>query len=211
MNENVESLEDQSQADSLELLSLPTLLKELTPSEQTTPSRQWRVHLSKRVNVDAMPPSSTANPPHPELYPHLSEQWGRVLKRTARTAPFPLPLGFRLYLDRFQVLQKFEGVVQSVTENSFVARLTDKTHDEHEEAEFHLEEVSPGDRNLVMPGAEFYWVIGREVKPYGQISRSSILRFKRIPAWSNEEVEQAKAEAETFLSFVDLDAGNDPS
>jgi hypothetical protein len=109
------------------------------------------------------------------------------------------------------VLQKFEGVVQSVTENSFVARLTDKTHDEHEEAEFHLEEVSPGDRNLVMPGAEFYWVIGREVKPYGQISRSSILRFKRIPAWSNEEVEQAKAEAETFLSFVDLDAGNDPS
>lgn len=112
----------------------------------------------------------------------------------------------------FDVLQKFEGTVQSVQGDSFVARLIDKTNSEpEEEAEIPLAEIMPGDRDLVKPGAVFYWVIGYRREEYGQLSRSSMIRFQRLPSWSAAEVERAKKAAETFLSFLDLDRANNPA
>lgn len=112
----------------------------------------------------------------------------------------------------FDVLQKFEGTVQSVQGDSFVARLVDKTNSvPEEEAEIPLAEIMPGDRELVKPGAVFYWVIGYRREDHGQLSRSSMIRFQRLPSWSPAEVERAKEAAETFLSFLDLERANNPA
>jgi hypothetical protein len=114
--------------------------------------------------------------------------------------------------DNFDVLQKFEGTVVSITNDSFIARLVDNTHGGlEEEAEIPLAEVTCGDRELVEPGAMFYWVIGYRREAYGQISRSSVIRFKRVPSWSDADIERAKKEAETFLSFLDLDKAKNPA
>ncbi|HAB15370.1 MAG TPA: hypothetical protein PLX89_08240 [Verrucomicrobiota bacterium] len=114
--------------------------------------------------------------------------------------------------ESFEVLQKFEGVVSSVSSDSFVAQLFDRSGSgPEEEAEILLAEVMPGDRELVHPGAMFYWVIGYERKVHGQISRSSVIRFKRLPSWSPAAVEQAKKAADTFLSFLDLEQANTPA
>ncbi len=112
----------------------------------------------------------------------------------------------------FDVLQRFEGTVQSVQGDSFVVRLVDKTNGSpEEEAEIPLAEIMPGDRELVKPGAVFYWVIGYRREDYGQVSRSSMIRFQRLPSWSPAEVERAKKAAETFLSFLDLERANHPA
>jgi len=114
--------------------------------------------------------------------------------------------------DSFDVLQRFEGTVVSVTGDSFVGRLLDKTNPgPEEEAEISLDEVMPGDHALVKPGAVFYWVIGYERKAHGQLSRSSVIRFQRVPSWSAADVERAKQAAETFLSFLDLERANNPA
>lgn len=114
--------------------------------------------------------------------------------------------------ESFDVLQKFEGTVQSVAGDSFVARLVDKTNGSpEEEAEIPLAETMPGDRELVKPGAVFYWVIGYRREDHGQVSRSSMIRFQRLPSWSPAEVARAKKAAETFLSFLDLERANHPA
>jgi len=112
----------------------------------------------------------------------------------------------------FDVLQRFEGIVLSVQGDSFIARLIDKTNaSPEEEAEIPLAEIMPGDRELVEPGAVFYWVIGYRREEHGQVSRSSMIRFQRLPSWSPAEVERAKKAAETFLSFLDLERANHPA
>lgn len=114
--------------------------------------------------------------------------------------------------DGFEVLQKFEGTVASVSGDSFVARLVDKTNPgPEEEAEIPLAEVMPGDRELVRPGAVFYWVMGYRRAVHGQLSRSSVIRFQRLPSWSSADVERARRAADTFLSFLDLDRANLPA
>jgi hypothetical protein len=114
--------------------------------------------------------------------------------------------------DSFDVLQKFEGTVLSVGSDSFVARLVEKPNSvPEEEAEIPLAEVMPGDRELVKPGAVFYWVIGYRRAVHGQLSRSSVIRFQRMPSWSPAEVQRARQAAETFLSFLDLERAHNPA
>lgn len=114
--------------------------------------------------------------------------------------------------ESFEVLQKFEGRVQSVGNDSFVAMLVDKTNPgPEEEAEIPFEETMPGDRELLIPGAVFYWVIGYRREEHGQVSRSSMIRFRRLPSWSPSEIERAKEAAETFLSSLDLERANRPA
>lgn len=97
----------------------------------------------------------------------------------------------------FISLQKWEGVVLEVLSDSFLVRLVDLTcTGPDEEAEFPWYEVSEEDRPLVRPGAVFYWNIGYHNSYSGQRTRTSIIRFRRLPAWTGEEIEAAKKEAE---------------
>lgn len=97
----------------------------------------------------------------------------------------------------FISLQKWEGVVLEVMTGSFLVRLVDLTRTgPDEEAELPLDEISEEDRPLVRPGAIFYWHIGYHTSYSGQRTRTSIIRFRRLPAWTREEIDAARREAE---------------
>jgi hypothetical protein len=98
--------------------------------------------------------------------------------------------------DRFISLQKWEGAVLEVKEDSFFARLIDLTDSNiDEEAEFSIEELSPEDIPLLKPGAIFYWNIGYLDKRTGQRIHASVIRFRRLPAWTSKEIKQVQDEA----------------
>jgi hypothetical protein len=71
----------------------------------------------------------------------------------------------------------------------FSARLKDRTNAEaaDEFVTLSLDEVPESDRALVQPGAVFYWFIGYDVSRFGQLTRTSRIRFRRLPAWTPAE------------------------
>jgi len=99
--------------------------------------------------------------------------------------------------DRFILLQKWEGTITTITKDSFFGRLADlSAAGPDEEAEFPLEEVPVSDRKLIVPGAVFYWCIGYLDTVSGQRIRASAIRFRRLPAWSEEELRKAHSQAQ---------------
>jgi|RhiMetdeSRZDD1v2_1073273.scaffolds.fasta_scaffold37399_4 hypothetical protein len=97
----------------------------------------------------------------------------------------------------FTSLQAWEGIVTQVMDNAFLARLIDLTHTGvDEEAEFPIDEISEEDKALITPGAIFYWDIGYHTSYSGQRTRKSLIRFRRLPAWTQKEIEAAQREAE---------------
>lgn len=97
-----------------------------------------------------------------------------------------------------QPLQKWEGAVLDVGAETFTARLVDLTGDRPEEdVELEKVELSDFDLDLLEPGAIFYWTIGyRRQLPRGARSRESVIRFRRLPAWSHFELAAARKRAE---------------
>lgn len=110
--------------------------------------------------------------------------------------PVFLPERTSVAQPRFIPLQKWEGTVIEVSGDTFFAHLVDQSNvGPDEEAEFSLEEVTPEDKDLLEPGAVFYWNIGYLVGVSGQRTRCSDIRFRRLPVWRADELEQAKLEA----------------
>lgn len=96
----------------------------------------------------------------------------------------------------FRAMQKWEGYVTSVGKDSFRARLVPIVGEgPDQEAEIITEEVIEDDRELIEPNAVFYWSIGYLDKPSGRL-RASLLRFRRLPVWSQHELEHADLKAE---------------
>jgi hypothetical protein len=106
--------------------------------------------------------------------------------------------------NRFVPLQKWEGIVLQVLEDSFFARLVDLSNGGmDEEAEFPIEEVSDADRSFIMSGAVFYWNVGYIDSVSGQRTRASVIRFRRLPVWRPEELERAKIKARHLSDLLD--------
>jgi hypothetical protein len=102
--------------------------------------------------------------------------------------------------ERFRLLQKLEAVVVERLDNSFIARFQDHSRGGvEEEAEIPLDEISEDDLPLVQEGAVFYWSIGYERKAFGQLTRVSLIRFRRLPSLTQEDVDAARIRA-SFLS-----------
>ena len=92
----------------------------------------------------------------------------------------------------FRSINKWEGIVSEIfeEEGSFSAILTDLNNDgPKEEVTLSFEEVSEEDMALLKPGAIFYWNIGYE-KTHGQVKKASIIRFKRLPEWTEKDWDQ---------------------
>lgn len=103
-------------------------------------------------------------------------------------------------LDRFKLLQKWEGTVSRCTETEFTAVLREKGEPD-QEATFDVEEVPEGDRGLIVPGAIFHWSIGYRDRR-GQRTRESVIRFRRLPAWNKREIERARQEADEIITAL---------
>jgi hypothetical protein len=112
----------------------------------------------------------------------------------------------------FRTLQQYEGVVLSIEKDAFWAKLVDKTTQgsENEQGEFPLDEVSDSDRRLVKPGAVFYWHIGYYDSPSGPRIRQSLILFRRLPAITEECLNEARRKAREFLEAFDRSEEKNP-
>lgn len=126
---------------------------------------------------------------------------------TASFAENVAPRRLQDYVPRafFEPLQEWEGYVTEVAEMEFSANLVDKTrghNTEDEEATFAIEDVSDSDLELVRPGAIFRWSIGYLREREGTKRRISQLVFRRLPAWSSNDVQRSRAVAESFVASI---------
>jgi hypothetical protein len=102
----------------------------------------------------------------------------------------------------FNAIQKWEGFVIEVTEDTFIARLTPIVGEgPDQEAEIYLDEVKPDDQSLIEPGAVFYWSIGYLDRPSARL-RASIIRFRRLPTWTKREIETARTKAARLKALL---------
>ncbi len=105
--------------------------------------------------------------------------------------------------ERAVSLQKWEGVVIAVEKDIFQARLLDLTDENPEEqAEFLIEEISDDDRELLRPGAVFYWSLGYLTTGTGQRIRTSIVKFRRLPAWTERDMRMAQERAKEIRQTI---------
>jgi len=89
---------------------------------------------------------------------------------------------------RTHIIQEWDGVVESVQGESFLARLYESSEDfPLKTAEIPLEEVKE-QRELVRPGARFIWFIGYRVQGSTR-SRMSEITFRKLPKWTKAEIE----------------------
>jgi len=93
--------------------------------------------------------------------------------------------------------QLWDGTVTEVRGKEFVARLSDRTivSNPDEEATFDLDEISAEDRELVVPGSAFYWIIGTAITESGKRMNISMVQFRRLPAWTNRALSRAAQRA----------------
>jgi len=100
--------------------------------------------------------------------------------------------------------QLWEGTVVECQNGSFVARVIDRTEPSNtdELVTFELDEVSPEDKKLVQPGASFYWTIGVERSPAGQIQNIDRVMFRRLPGWRASSVRDAEREAGSIAELL---------
>jgi hypothetical protein len=103
--------------------------------------------------------------------------------------------------------QQWEGTVVECQGGSFVARVNDRTNPSNSDelVTFEIEEVSPEDRQLVQPGATFYWTIGVEQSPARSIRNVEIVNFRRLPHWSASSVREAEQEARSIAQVLFLE------
>ena len=71
-----------------------------------------------------------------------------------------------------------------------------------EEVTFSIQEISESDRGLAMPGAVFYWSVGYEDSLQGQRTRKSTIRFRRLPTWTEKELNKARQEAHSLRDLL---------
>lgn len=105
---------------------------------------------------------------------------------------------------------KWRGVVLKIYKDCFLCRLVDQDgNSPDEEAKILLSEISKEDLQLIDIGAVFYWSIGYQTNPSGTRTRSSIIRFRRLPVWRSEELSEAQKKAEKTLIALGIDTDVD--
>ena len=105
------------------------------------------------------------------------------------------------------MLQEWEGVVERIEGDIFVARLRDMTADEvypGETAELPVGDVSEDDRELLRVGAVFYMTVGYYVWADGRRERFGRVVFRRLPGWTASALERARERARRITRFLRL-------
>jgi hypothetical protein len=116
-----------------------------------------------------------------------------------------------------QPLSHWEGVVEQVWHDRFRGRLVPLTTGHRDRGrveftEFSLDDLAnESDRDLVQPGAIFYWTIAKGKNVAGTLTNISLVRFRRVPPLSRQKQERARIEAEELLlSLGDSDRSDSP-
>ena len=121
-----------------------------------------------------------------------------------RVIPFPQKSYFH---DSFVSLQKWEGVVLSLGEDTFTAKLVDSTDTSRpaEITELALEDVQEYELEMVKPGAIFILTIGYHISKSRQKRRQTHLLFRRLPVWQERDLQKALEKANRFIEKMHVD------
>ena len=104
-----------------------------------------------------------------------------------------------------KLLGQWEGYVLSTDGEAFTARLIDTMgNDPDYEAEFEIESISKQDHDLIQAGAVFYWSITYFRRVDGNISTMSDIRFRRLPVWTQQELQKAKQKADSIAELLGI-------
>lgn len=108
------------------------------------------------------------------------------------------------------ILQDWEGYVEEIGADTFIARLLDRTKKhtvDSEVAEIPIEEVVKSDMDLLRVGAIFYFTVRRRFLSNGRQEVVSQIVFRRLPGWHQSTLDKAQKEAAELVAFF---AGNEP-
>lgn len=103
----------------------------------------------------------------------------------------------------FVATGKWEGVVESIDEKAaeFDVRMADILRDgEDLFMTFSMDDVSPEDAGMVVPGAVFYWLVGYYDRVSGQRTRVAELKFRRLPVRRDRDLARARERAKDCFS-----------
>lgn len=103
------------------------------------------------------------------------------------------------------MLQRWIGRIERLKTHTFVAVISDATTPQNppEEVELDFSEIPPGDLDLLVPGAAFYWTIGYEDSPGGQRQRVSAFRLVRQPRVSQAEMDRIFDRADRLAELLE--------
>lgn len=121
--------------------------------------------------------------------------------RVVRVAPIAKPSGL------FVATGKWEGVVESIDDaaGEFDVRMADILHgDDDLFMTFSMDDVSPEDARMVVPGAIFYWIVGYYDRVSGQRTRVAELKFRRLPVRRDRDLARARERAKATLLELGL-------
>lgn len=107
-----------------------------------------------------------------------------------------------------QTIAHWEGVIESVSNGNFTARMIPLAEaarggQREELAEFSEDDLAnESDRELIQPGAVFYWTIGRARNTAGTVTNVSLVRMRRLPPPSRARMVWATREASEMLKSL---------
>ncbi len=128
-------------------------------------------------------------------------------RQTEQTvAPLFVRPEFTVEVSDFRLLQLWEGRVDQVGAEELVATIFDRTRPESapEQVSISIEDINPEDRDLLRPGAVFYWSIGYANYVKGPRQRTSRIRFRRLVI-SKRRMAEAKNAAKQFADLFARD------
>lgn len=175
------------------LLGQPTKARSLTDNEDLL-KKNW----SGAVALVRRFPGSVGQSMDATTVPQSGEDVAASVRERI-SVPKPIALKPSSALNPKQL---FEGTVLFRTEGGFTARLRDLTNpmNPDEIAEFDLDEISPDDKQMVQPGAAFFWTLGTESSPAGQVTKVMRVSFRRLPAWNKASLRATTHFVEDVLS-----------
>jgi len=110
----------------------------------------------------------------------------------------------------FEIEKKFEAYVIEVTDDSLFARIVDEDQpDETIQAEIPLKHVRLCERDMVIPGAGFFWRLGFLKNEYGLKRPESQIRFKPVIPWTPEQIEAGKRWGDKVWEAIEKSVVND--
>ena len=123
--------------------------------------------------------------PIPEIKTEASSSYTEAVDLSGVMAELVVPI--RDTNSYFQPDHTWEGMVLEVRDDVFRARLVDvENTDLQEEAEIIKSALTDSDDlRLLVPGAIFYWTIGRRISKK-RSEQVSMIQFRRLPEWTNE-------------------------
>lgn len=106
-----------------------------------------------------------------------------------------------------EIIQQWSGVVERVSGQDVVVVLQDLTDTTmpDERVTLDIREFDSNDSELLRPGAMFFWYMGYRQGRKSTKQRFSLFRFRRLPNWTQRELDLARSKAKEMFEFFNND------